>query len=243
MFNLPVPHFDIEELPSLNTLSINSYNQKLETHSSDVKTYSDVNLHCIKQDDLNQNYELEIFETGNIATRENNWHDYFNLCVWFNFPKTKAAINYLHYSEIKNKTNKNRTTLENAMTLFDENGVVVLSTDKELLNLIREHKWKELFWEHREEVLDKLKIIIIGHSLYEKFLDPYIGMTAHSILLEVDDIELTDLVLDQKLSELLKEHQIQSPRDFQPLPVLGYPGWYAQNFEESFYDNKKYFRE
>lgn len=220
-------------------MTIDCYNQFL---NGSVKTYAKTPLVCMPQNELEVNYEVEIFEQGNIATRENNWHDFFNLCVWFNFPKTKAVINYLHYSEIKHKKIKNRTSLENAMTLFDENGAVVLSTDKKLLDLIREHQWKTLFWQCRQEILTKMKIIMIGHSLYEKFLSPYIGMTAHTILYEVDDIVIPQAEIDQKVAVDLESLQYPSPRSLQPLPILGVPGWYEANKNPSFYDDEGYFR-
>ena len=35
-------------------------------------------------------YESRIAETGEIATRENNWHDLFNALVWLSFPAPRA---------------------------------------------------------------------------------------------------------------------------------------------------------
>lgn len=207
-----------------------------------VMTHSGKKLKCLMNEKLQQPYEIEIYENGNLPTRENNWHDYFNFCVWVNFPKTKAMINFIQYCEIKNKKKKNRTPMENAMTLFDENGLIVLSTDPELLDLIRRHEWKKLFWEKRHEVLKHLSIVIIGHSMCEKFLNPYVGMTGHAMLCEVEELNLSKDCLDLKISELLESGMYQSPRDFQPIPVLGFPGWYKGNSEAGFYDDSEYFR-
>ncbi|MBL8391935.1 MAG: DUF3025 domain-containing protein, partial [Candidatus Accumulibacter sp.] len=35
-------------------------------------------------------YETRIWLTGEVATRPDNWHDFFNALVWFAFPNTKA---------------------------------------------------------------------------------------------------------------------------------------------------------
>lgn len=225
-----------------NHLMISEYNEYLLKYK-EIATHSGKKLKCLANDELQQPYEVEIFENGNLPTRENNWHDYFNFCVWVNFPKTKAMINFIQYSEMKNKQQKNRTSMENAMTLFDENGLIVLSTDAGLLDMIRRHEWKRLFWENREQVLKHLKIVIIGHSMYEKFLNPYVGMTGHSILYEVEDLNLSWHFLDLKLTELLESELYKSPPDFQPIPVLGFPGWYEGNSDELFYDNTAYFRD
>ena len=41
-------------------------------------------------------YEVRIFETGEVQTRPDNWHDLFNALVWLAFPKTKAVLNRHH---------------------------------------------------------------------------------------------------------------------------------------------------
>ena len=191
----------------------------------------------VAHDQLEGNYELMIFETGTIPTREQNWHDFFNAQVWFNFPKTKALLNRLQYQEITRRTVKQRTALENALTLFDENGAVVLCSEPELLQLLREHQWKALFLERREQVLENMRVVVFGHSLHEKALNPYVGMTAHCLLFDLN--ETTDL--DAMLCSYLSQHQI-APKALQPLPILGYPGWHFAEQDEAFYDNSQYFR-
>ena len=242
LFELPDLPIDVQpyQAERLKYFTLKTFNEDLKKYH--IKTHSDKALMCLAQDELTQNYEVELYENGNIATREYNWHDYFNLCIWVNFPKTKAVINSLHYSEMLSKTQKNRTPTENAMTLFDENGVVVLSTDKKLLDLIRRHEWKQLFWEHREDVLKKMRVLIIGHSLYEKFLNPYIGMTAHTVLWHIDNINLENNLVDNRLAQELASKIYSSPKSLQPLPILGYPGWYEMNADEAFYDKVNYFR-
>ena len=38
-------------------------------------------------------YEKHIFITGEVSTREKNWHDLFNALVWSRFPSLKVAMN------------------------------------------------------------------------------------------------------------------------------------------------------
>jgi len=48
-------------------------------------------------------------------------------------------------------------------------------------------------------------------------------------------------ILDHAVSERLKSEAISS-RYFTPLPVLGVPGWWAENEGPSFYDDPQVFR-
>ena len=41
-------------------------------------------------------YECRIWERGEVETRPDNWHDFFNSLVWLSFPHTKNAISAAH---------------------------------------------------------------------------------------------------------------------------------------------------
>ena len=41
-------------------------------------------------------YELRIADTGEVETRERNWHDLFNALAWIAFPRAKSRINAQH---------------------------------------------------------------------------------------------------------------------------------------------------
>ncbi len=190
-----------------------------------------------------QQYEPKIYLAGEVQTREQNWHDFFNMLVWHQFSHTKARINAIHYQEQKQRLNKTkqRTSIENALTLFDENGVIVLCQNQHLIDLLKQHRWQELFWHHREAVVSEMRFIIFGHALFEKALNPYIGMTGKAIFLDLQlDASLVqvDSVLEQYVSENVDSIDTLH---LQPLPVLGVPGWYDNDFIE-FYQNQEYFR-
>lgn len=203
-----------------------------------IDDFNSVSKHrFVSHDQLTGNYEIMIFETGNIPTREQNWHDFFNAHVWFNFPKTKALLNRLQYQEITGRRVKQRSPLENALTLFDENGAIIVCSDPELLQLLRAHQWKTLFWDRREEVMEKMQIIVFGHSLHEKALSPYVGMTAHCLLFERSGIN----DFDSMTYDYISQHVI-TPKTLQPVPILGYPGWHFAEQDGVFYSNTDYFR-
>lgn len=198
-----------------------------------------------------QNYESKIYLTGQVQTRANNWHDFFNALVWKILPRAKSTLNQLHYqaqlSKLAIKTG-NRCKLRDAATLFDESGVIIISSHELLIRLIKGFKWKELFWRQRTTVLSSMRFFVFGHGIYEKALNPYIGMTGKAIIFKVkEDFFLQDLFSQLDSVDLMLEQfllcALSSSADLTPIPLLGYPGWDANNCHESYYENKEYFRE
>jgi len=203
---------------------------------------------------IEDHYEARIYLKGEIQTRLENWHDFFQVLVWCTFPKTKVSLNKLHYTESgsrakDNTINTNRGPLENTIALFDECGSIIISCDEDLLNLIRSFQWKKLFFEQRK-LLDKhLRCFVFGHAMYDKALNPYIGMTSPAILLLVEpDFFMAPLhtqleIADHSVAEHFRSKAATlSPKDLQPFPLLGMPGWYNGQQTEAFYSNTRYFR-
>ena len=195
-------------------------------------------------------YEVHVFETGEVQTRADNWHDLFNALVWLAFPKTKAVLNGHHYGEIRVRRGERlRGTARDVLTLFDEGGVVVASADAELSALLREFRWKELFWRRRADVLRSMRFYVFGHAIYEKALEPYKGVTAKALIVDAAP-ELLEAPLEQQLTELDARaadyfsgtQALASTRNLSPLPILGIPGWEPANAREEYYDDRAQFR-
>jgi len=193
-------------------------------------------------------YEARIYLNGEVQTRTENWHDLFNALVWLAFPRTKTALNARHFESISTVVGEgNRGKAQDALTLFDESGVVVLYSDDDLANLLRGHQWHDLFLTRRQAVIERMKFVIFGHSLYEKALKPYVGFTGKGLLLRVEEtfFEMTEEVqmktLDGLMANRFSAGQLSS-KDFSPLPLLGVPGWWKDNENAIFYANTRYFR-
>lgn len=194
-------------------------------------------------------FEPRAFLRGEVLIRRFNWHDLFNALVWMTFPTAKASLNARNYAALSAQSATQRSPEGDALTLFDEDGVVALSSDRELLELLREFRWKPLFWERREAVRSRMRFLAFGHALFEKALKPYVGMTGKAIVFEVPEttisLEHRALLAEvDRLSALYiwdREH-LSCGRTLAPLPVLGIPGWWKDNEDEGFYDNADYFR-
>ena len=202
-----------------------------------------------KSKDFHDGFEPRAFLKGEVQLRPLHWHDLFNALVWMTFPTAKAVINARHYESLSAGKTGDRPPVRDALTLFDEEGVVVLSSDASLLEEMREFRWKELFWKRREEVGKRMRFFLFGHALYHKALDPFVGMTGKAVLLRVPDA-FAQLPLNSQITEadrLLAAHigdrtRLSHGRELSPLPVLGVPGWWGGNEQESFYENTGYFR-
>lgn len=241
-----------EHWPSLEDYKALLAKQSIPTHSlggAEIQFVPQATKPQHWQDD----YEPRIYLTGEVQTRLENWHDFFQVLVWNTFPTTKAVLNAKHYQAIRQRkastpNSKQRTPMENALTQFDECGAIVVSCDKQLLELIRKYRWKELFWQNRPALKTQLQCFIFGHAVYEKALKPYIGLTAHAVLFLVEAAFFQwPLVaqleyLDKTTAQAFEDEFYTSPKHFQPFPLLGMPEWDKCNNVESYYDNVDYFR-
>ena len=197
-------------------------------------------------------YEMRIARAGEVETRPGSWHDLFNALAWLAFPRTKARLNAQHAAVLAHGGEgeaRRRGPERDALTLFDESGVIVASASPELARLVVEHEWKALFWTRRAELAAKMEFFAFGHALHEKALDPYPGLVARAVFvpMEKDHFALAREARIAKMDALAAAHfasraNFASPRAMPPLPVLGIPGWHPDNARESYYDDAAHFR-
>ena len=180
-------------------------------------------------------YEVKVYETGRVETRPDNLHDFFNALAWLAFPRTKARINALHAAQIPREGGR-RGRLRDLLTIFDEGGAIVQCDDTALIAVLNEMRWKELFWQKREKVRAAMRVVVFGHAVLEKALEPWPGITCKAIVVPPGD---PDLHAQAWFAQLGPE---ATPRSLPPLPIFGYPGWFPGNERAEFYDDARYFR-
>ncbi len=162
--------------------------------------------------EFSAHYEVRIFETGEVQTRPESWHDLFNALVWLAFPKTKAVLNGHHYDEIRARRGERlRGTARDVLTLFDEGGIVVAAAAPELPALLREFRWT--------------LIVDAAPGLLDAPLERQLS--------ELDARAADYFSGTQALA---------STRSLSPLPILGIPGWEPANAFEEYYDDASQFR-
>ena len=166
-------------------------------------------------------YEQHVGRHGEVPTRE-NLHDLFNGLVWLTRPALKRRLNRLHRCAPPAPPGR-RGPLRDALTLLDENGALLEAPDV-LWEALRARSWDRLFGELRP-LWSRSRLTLVGHGLLEQLQQPRKPLTAH--VLRAHD-PLTAAALATK--------------PFAPLPVLGVPGWWADNEAPAFYDDPAVFR-
>lgn len=193
-------------------------------------------------------YEAHVSRARAVPTRRHCWHDFFNMAVWAHFPRLRWALNELHVDDaLGPKDPRNgRAPAQNVAAQFDESGIVIASSNSELLQSLRALRFKHVFWERREELLESTRFWVIGHGTLESLLTPHLGLACKAVLLPISrppssfDADELRIEIDARVAAQIADFRRAVPT-LDPLPLLGVPG-YANNSEPSFYDDARYFR-
>lgn len=196
-------------------------------------------VHFVPQSALpdGQAYEQFIFDTQTVPTRD-NLHDFFNGLCWLTFPQTKKKLNQLQAQQLAvDGVQKVRGPVRDALTLFDENAAFLLAPQP-LWDALIARDWHRLFVTQRQ-LWAQAQLVLFGHALLEKLVNPRKPITAHVYRAQpaIDSIAK----LDAWVAADLRAEKLAS-KPFVPLPVLGVPGWWAENEKLSFYEDLLVFR-
>jgi hypothetical protein len=185
-------------------------------------------------------YEQFIFEHGAVPTRE-GLHDFFNGLVWQRFPATKRLLNRLQAAQIAQAgVGQVRGPVRDAITLFDENAVLLQAPDA-LWAALLARDWTRLFVDLRP-LWAQARLVLFGHALTEKLVSPYKSITGHVYRVPVPLSVGADIAAwDDWLAGRLSAAELAA-KPFTPLPVLGVPGWWPANADAAFYADTQVFR-
>jgi hypothetical protein len=224
-------------------------NQIARAH--DLKTASGCSLVFVPQHSLPADlaYEAHIHATGQVPTRD-NLHDFFNALIWLHFPHTKKTLNALHAANALIATATagvgnavslgTRGRARDAATLFDENAAIFICSDAPLADALNQHQWSSLLQRAPEDFFSKVSVVLFGHALMEKLVQPYKAITAHVWITMVEPawFALTDKQRDEAMDRSLADAISAgfSSRDFAHLPVLGVPGWWPEQSDDFYAD-------
>lgn len=222
----------------------------------DLKTSNGYALAFVPQHSLPADvaYEAHIHATGQVPTRD-NLHDFFNTLVWLHFPQIKKKLNALHAANALRASptpdagtvaiSGVRGRARDAATLFDENAAIFICNDARLAEALRQHQWQPLLQRSPEEFFSSVSVVLFGHALMEKLVQPYKAITAHVWITIVEPAWFAYSetqrfeVMDRSVAAAISAGF--SSRDFAHLPVLGVPGWWPQQSDD-FYDDPFVFR-
>lgn len=191
-------------------------------------------------------YERFISDTKQCPTRD-GLHDFFNGLCWIQFPLTKARLNQLQSEQITQLGSvTTRGPVRDALTVFDENAAFLIAPP-ELWEALIAKDWTRLFVTLRP-LWSQAQLVLFGHALLEKLVNPRKPITAH-VYITNNAIKYIARRVQSSISELdawiaadLSADKLAT-KPFAPLPVLGVPGWWADNDDPHFYDDDKVFRQ
>ena len=236
--------FEDTKFPSPETIN--------EELSPGLETSSGGAINFVNSENLGvlENYEQHIFSTGEISTRPGSHHDLFNAFAWVKFPRIKAAINAVHNRELNKSLGVQRSKCRDALTLFDECGILIISSNEQLLGEIARHEWESVYCQQSAEWQESITVFVLGHGLLEKFLNPYKAITAQALLLQADvpagvvSRAATAVLADHAVAAAINAGQLlETSQSRSAVPLAGIPGWWPDEKQNvAFYDDLDVFR-
>lgn len=184
-------------------------------------------------------YETRIAQ-GRIATRLQNWHDLFNAMVWARHQAIKNALNLQQCRYIAQMGPSERNRAQQALTQFDETGVIVRVRDRALLDRWDQHDWTGLLQTNTEQWRngDIAIAAVIGHALMEQKLVPGRLLVGKCLVVQGDD----DAGGIARVANAISAGEVlAAAAELRPLPLAGIPGWYPAQ-DANFYAQADYFR-
>jgi len=123
-------------------------------------------------------YDARITLVREVPTRERNWHDLLNMLCFATFPHSKLALHARQYARLAERVDAStarlpnrRTPEQDALTLFDEGGVLLAGAPDAAAQLAAAAP------EARESVCLELcearllRVVPFGHALYEHLIE------------------------------------------------------------------------
>lgn len=188
-------------------------------------------------------YEARIWETGQIATREENWHDLFNALMWLDRTALKGAVNAAYSAELKRSLPDRRTRPQAALTHFDEAGALVLVRDQEVLRAWDRHAWASLLLEEAQRWLSGAQVVLFGHALLEHALLPTLWPVAKCLVVAVPQAMDNTAAAAAAARAIASGELLRDPQELRPLPLAGLPGWHPQASTRRFFEETPCFRQ
>ena len=197
-------------------------------------------------------YETHIHATGEVPTRPDDWHDFFNALAWAVWPRTKSTCNALHLQEIARRQaagQAGRGPVRDALTQLDECGVIVVTYDPALPARLADHQWEAVFVTRRAQLATTTRFLVLGHATWDQLRAPFVGLCGKALVRRVEpawfalDPFAQQAECDAWLAESLVARAASlTPRTWSPLPLLGIPGVTPESEDPAYYRDTRQFR-
>ena len=120
---------------------------------------------------------------------------------------------------------------------------IILSLRDDLKTLHEGHHWRELFDNHRRDFIHEARPILFGHGALEQLAsNPHRGLTVKAVWLPLVHDTLP-AALDAWMAARIASDELLTANEHRlPLPLIGVPGWFAENERADCYDDVDVFR-
>lgn len=180
------PFLDFKEFPS-----VEDYNRL--AHRCDVVSGAGVPIRFVSESKTKHKsgflrlYQPRIFLLGQVSSRPHHWHDHFEMLAWQTFPLAKAALNRRHFYAFDEIADfpwvapaRYRTTEQDALTIFDEGGMLIAYDDEALWNEQAAQKFAA-FGKASDEVKRHFSFFVFGHAVFEEIVKGHFNVNASAI--------------------------------------------------------------
>lgn len=186
-------------------------------------------------------YETSVARDAVVPTRPGSRHDALNALAWLAFPRAKAALNAVHVRAGAAATPNRRDRARDAATLVDESGLLLACADASLVEVLRGHRWRELFVTRAADVARSLRPYALGHGLLAKLQAPFRAVTAQVLVLPVAAVDTPTHAIDAAAAAAIDGAEFL-PEALAVLPVAALPGWDVEALGERLFDDAGVFR-
>jgi hypothetical protein len=158
-------------------------------------------------------YDARITLQREVPTRERNWHDLLNMLCFATFPHSKLALHARQYARLAERIDENtrqlpnrRTPEQDALTLFDEGGVVLAlaAEDAATLQAAPAAERDALSLALSEQ--RKLRVVPFGHALYEHLVEGIRCPGGCTQIIVVDALWAESSLFLRQLDRALAQH-------------------------------------
>lgn len=152
-------------------------------------------------------YDESIYTHGQVPSRSDNWHDFFNMLVWLTFPLTKRAINARQRAAFRPHASA-RTPEQDALAMLDEGGALVV-TNEDIDDVVNRGDAEAL-------AKTNARVIVLGHAIYEHLVVGAGPVRAFAQVIRVTD----PAAADRELAAMLERAPPLYDKSRLALPIV-----------------------
>lgn len=176
--------------------------------------------------ELAEIYDERIFVRGEVPSRTESWHDFFNMLAWLSFPSLKRAVNARQRAALRARVDEHARTLpgartaeQDALAMLDEGGLLLAV--REGVRLDEAIARADVDAIAAAVARKEARALLLGHAIYEHLVlsTSLVRALVFPVTLpRVDDIEACRVAVDASVATALLAGV--SPRAEKSVPGL-----------------------